>query len=412
MADVVHVVPPDFTKAAATVAQHIETAATPPRVPAPHPAPASPVDVAAAGAAGAIHTKIGSLSGQLAPKGPAIQQAGTSAAAALAAQDAANAARMPSVPNVPTPSAPSIQALDSHFKTAPPPPPPPPSDPLGRLGLPPYNPASLPPGEARRVYKIGELRIAEQDQQLAKQGVSLEERAKAASASRSALRSWIRSIQENQGDAANLNQTEPNMSWDEVVKKYQDQGLTGDDLWRKIIEKSSASRASVDDTFGVDPSNPGELPPIRPTNPNAIISAPPDLPPIAGSHPPTPVGPTILDHPPSTALPPTVLDHPPLPPWLADPSPPGFQISPTQPPPIFNWDMPDPPPVPAPMPPPGPPVGIYLPSITAPDLHAPTITPPTPQEAAGGIAAVLAALAALGAFLANGPKGLLAGGGG
>jgi hypothetical protein len=399
MADVVHIAPPDFTKAAATVAQHIETAATPPRAAAPPPAAASPVDVAAAGAAGAIQTKIGTLSGQLAPKGPAIQQAGTSAAAALAAQDAANSARMPSVPSVPTPSAPQIQALDHTWKKDPPPPPPP-SDPLGRLGLPPYNPASLPSDEARKVYGIGKLRIIEQDEQLAKQGVSLEDRAKIASASRNALRSWIRTIQADQTGAAGLDQTDPNMSWDEVVKKYQDQGFTGDDLWRRIIDKSVGSRASVDDMFGIDPKNPGELPPIRPTPPGApIISPPPNLPPIGQHPPPNPLPPNVFDHPPTTALPPTVLDHPPLPPWLQDPSPPGFQLTPSQPPPIFNWDMPDPPPAPPPMPPPaGPPVTI----------HMPTVAPPTPQEA-GVLGTVVAVLGVLGAFVLSG-GGILSGG--
>jgi hypothetical protein len=81
-----------------------------------------------------------------------------------------------------------------------------------------------------------------------------------------------------------------------------------------------------------------------------------------------------------------VLDHPPLPPWLQDPSPPGFHLTPSEPPPIFNWDMPDPPP-PAPhMPPPaGPPV----------NLHMPQIQPPTPQEAGiGGL--LLAIVGALG----------------
>jgi hypothetical protein len=400
MAAVINVKAPDLTTAAAVVAQHIETAAKPATAaaPTPHPA-ASPVDVAAHSAAGAIRTKMAAMSGELAPKGPQMQQAGATAAAALAAQDAANANKLPSVPTPPTPSTSGIQALDQTFKKAPPTPPPPPPDPLGRLGLPDYNPGSLPSDEARRVYGIGKLRITEQDEQLAKQGASLEERARAASESRSALRAWIRSIQQDQAGAGGLDQTDPHMTWDDVVKKYRDQGFTGDDLWHKILEKSVASRGSVDDFFGVDPKNPGELPPIRPSDPHYLISPPPNLPPIAGSHPPTPGGPTIFDHPPTTALPPTVLDHPPLPPWLADPSPPGFQISPTQSPPIFGWSTPDPPPLPAPMPPPaGPPITIPTPDIT-------------PQQAAGAGATLLAALAALGAFLAEGPRGLFAGGG-
>jgi hypothetical protein len=132
MADVVHVSAPDLTQAAATVAQHLDTAATPPRSLAPPPMAATPVDVAAAGAAGAIRAKTAALSTQLAPKGPEIQQTGAAAAASLLAQDATNAARLPSVPSVPTPTKPRINALDNRtFKQAPNPPPPgPPGNPF------------------------------------------------------------------------------------------------------------------------------------------------------------------------------------------------------------------------------------------------------------------------------------------
>jgi hypothetical protein len=100
-----------------------------------------------------------------------------------------------------------------------------------------------------------------------------------------------------------------------------------------------------------DPPLPG-----RPTNgPQTapIISSPPELPRI-GDHPPAAVPPTVLDHPPAAA-PPTVFDHPPLPPWLRDPSPPGFQVSPNQPAPNFDWDRPDP---------------------SSPTIHAPASEPP------------------------------------
>jgi hypothetical protein len=384
MAQVVNVHAPDLTQAAATVAQHLETAAKPATAAAPLHAAASPADVAASGAAGAIHTKMAALSTELAPKGPAMQQAGATAAAALQAQDAANAARLPDVPKPPTPSVPTpqIQAVDRTWKKDPPPPPP---GPLQRLGLPPYNWGSLSEEDARRVYAIGKLRIIERDEELQRQGASLEERARAASESRTALRQWIRDIQANRTLADWLDQNEPHLSWDDVLRKYQAQGLSGDDLWRKILEKSVDSREAVDAELGIDPKNPGALPPILPSKPEypplPTISAPPDLPSVGQHPPPGPLPPTVLNHPP-TPVPPTVLDHPPLPPWLQDPSPPGFHLTPSQPPPIFNWDMPDPPPAPPPMPPPaGPPV----------NLHMPSIQPPTPQEAgAGGLLAIIA----------------------
>jgi hypothetical protein len=397
MVDVVKVIPPALLTASSEAAAHAETAAAPRPAVVPIASPGSPADAAAATIATGMATKSAQISAKLAGKAPQVQAATQRGVAQLQGQDEQNATQIRQLgqglsPHNARPHG-GIQAVDNHtFKQDPPLPPPPPApgggepDPLGRLGLPPYNPASLPSDEARRVYGIGKLRIIEQDEQLASQGVSLEERARLASQSRNALRSWIRTIQADQAGADSLNQTDPNMTWDEVVKKYQSQGLTGDDLWRKIIEKSVGSRASVDQLFGIDPKNPGELPPIRPTAPGApIISPPPNLPPI-GEHPPPTTGPpTVFDHPPATAPPPTVLDHPGLPPWLQDPSPPGFHVTPSQPPDIFTWDQPDPlPPLPAPAPAPGPPLNIGPPPIT-------------PHEAEQG--GILAGLGAFGAWV-------------
>jgi hypothetical protein len=390
VAQPIKVRPPALLQAAQSAAVTAENAAAPHPGVVPVASPGSPADGAAATISAGMSARSGQLAAKLAGKGPQVQATTQSGVAQMQGQDARNATEIEQLAKGtsqnPRPHN-GIQLVDNHtFKQDPSLPPPGPgpaggSDPLGRLNLPPYNPASLPEDEARRVYGIGKLRIIEQDEQLAKQGVSLEERARIASGSRNALRSWIREIQANRTAADWLNQHERNLTWDDVVKKYQDQGLSGDDLWRKIIEKSVDSRAAVDAEFGVDPKNPGELPPILPTAPQyPTISPPPDLPPI-GQHPPVgPAPPTVFDHPPSTALPPTVLDHPPLPPWLQDPSPPGFHTTPSQPPDIFHWDMPDPaPPAPVVAPPTsaaGPPVNIHVPPVS-PD-----------QAAAGGLAAV------------------------
>jgi hypothetical protein len=131
MADVVQVKAPALVQTAATVAEHMETAAKPPAAAAPpHAAVSSPVDAAAAGASGAIHAKMAALSAEMAPRGPAIQQAGSAAAASLIAQDTANAARMPSIPSPPTPR---VQALDHSWKLGPDQPVPGPSDPNPRF---------------------------------------------------------------------------------------------------------------------------------------------------------------------------------------------------------------------------------------------------------------------------------------
>jgi hypothetical protein len=71
-----------------------------------------------------------------------------------------------------------------------------------------------------------------------------------------------------------------------------------------------------------------------------LINAPPQLPSTA--HPaPVPLPPTEVGHPP-VALPPThVVDPATLPPWLRNPSPPGFHVTPGTPSPIAPCDIPD-----------------------------------------------------------------------
>jgi hypothetical protein len=83
-----------------------------------------------------------------------------------------------------------------------------------------------------------------------------------------------------------------------------------------------------------------------------LISAPPQLP-LAAHPAPVPLPPPQVGHPP-VALPPTrVVDPATLPPWLQNPSPPGFHVTPSAPPPIAPFDRPEPT-EPAPMSPPAP----------------------------------------------------------
>jgi hypothetical protein len=119
----------------------------------------------------------------------------------------------------------------------------------------------------------------------------------------------------------------------------------------------------------------------------AIISRPPQLPPML-DHPlaaPLPLDP---GHPSVTVPPTQFVDPATLPPWLKDPSPPGFQLTPSQPPTIFAWDHPDPPPaVPAP--------------VTAPAQGGPAIAWPSPQDTAKAGAGVLAVVGGILGLLAH-----------
>lgn len=72
-----------------------------------------------------------------------------------------------------------------------------------------------------------------------------------------------------------------------------------------------------------------------------------DLPelPALGEHRPSTLLPLPDGHPPPASVGPTQFADPAdVPPWLKDPSPPGFAVSPVQPPPVFDWDGPEPPP--------------------------------------------------------------------
>lgn len=264
-----------------------------------------------------------------------------------------------------------VQLVDNKMrKDAPAPTPPSEPDPVGKLGLPDYSPGSLSGEEARGVYAQGELRMRELNDQLIKQGLSSEERAKVMFEQRNSLRSWVRDLMGDRDGAADVTAKNPNYTWDEIVAQRKARGLSGNDLYDSIIESSTRSRTSVNDALGIDPNRPPPLPPVYPPppvggagpGPAPLISAPPVLPPV-GEHPPVAVPPPVTDHPP-VALPPPVLDHPPLPSWLQDPSPPGFQIGPHESAPTFTSDLPSS----AAMPPPaGPPVTIPSPHVSPED---------------------------------------------
>lgn len=84
--------------------------------------------------------------------------------------------------------------------------------------------------------------------------------------------------------------------------------------------------------------------------PLPFVDDPPELPPVLGLPPSAPALPQP-GHPLPVPLSPTqVADPADLPPWLRDPSPPGFSVSPVQQPPVFGWDQPDAPSLPSPHP--------------------------------------------------------------
>jgi len=95
--------------------------------------------------------------------------------------------------------------------------------------------------EARQWYLSQEAKIPT----LLSKDASLEVQAKEAFSLRNQFRTDARKLMSDRATAKYLMIEEPNMSWNEVVQKYSDQGYKGDDLYKKIIQSSQKSRESV-----------------------------------------------------------------------------------------------------------------------------------------------------------------------
>lgn len=179
---------------------------------------------------------------------------------------------------------PQIQTVDRTWKRNPAPPPGTSTpDPVGKLGLPNYNSGSLSDEEARDVYAHGELRMRELNDQLIKQGLSAEERAKIMFDQRNSLRSWVRDLMRDRAEAADITAKNPNLTWAEIVAQRRARGLEGDALYDSIIESSTRSRTSVNDALGIDPQHPSPLPPVLPSAP-IEGAGPPSAAPGTGPH--------------------------------------------------------------------------------------------------------------------------------
>jgi Glu-tRNA(Gln) amidotransferase subunit E-like FAD-binding protein len=54
---------------------------------------------------------------------------------------------------------------------------------------------------------------------------------------------------------AKLTETEPNLTWEQIVQKQVDKGLSGDDIYLAIIRRSQKTRQSVNEALSVKPKN-------------------------------------------------------------------------------------------------------------------------------------------------------------
>ncbi len=80
---------------------------------------------------------------------------------------------------------------------------------------------------------------------------SLEQQAQQAFNLRNQFRTQARELMADRTLAESLYKTDPNMTWNQIINKYTNKGLSGDSLWQEIINASTRSRTSVNQGLGL-----------------------------------------------------------------------------------------------------------------------------------------------------------------
>jgi len=68
---------------------------------------------------------------------------------------------------------------------------------------------------------------------------------------RNLIRKMTRDAMSDTALATELNRTHPNMTWNQIVIRYQGRGLSGDTLWQAILDSSTRSNEAVNQAFGI-----------------------------------------------------------------------------------------------------------------------------------------------------------------
>ena len=101
--------------------------------------------------------------------------------------------------------------------------------------------------EARKWYLEQEAKIPG----MIDSSLSLEEQAKQAFNLRNKFRTEARELMADRATAESLYKTDPNWSWEKIVQKQVEKGLSGDDIYKEIIASSQRSRDAVNKSLGV-----------------------------------------------------------------------------------------------------------------------------------------------------------------
>ena len=102
--------------------------------------------------------------------------------------------------------------------------------------------------DARKWYLAQEAKIPD----MIDSDASLEEQARQAFELRNQIRSQARALMADRALAEQLNATEQNLTWNQILQKQIDKGLTGDDIYMAIIESAQRSRHSVNVSLGLE----------------------------------------------------------------------------------------------------------------------------------------------------------------
>ena len=79
----------------------------------------------------------------------------------------------------------------------------------------------------------------------------MEEQAKQAFDLRNQFRTQARLLMADTEKADKFFREEPNLTWEQILKKASDKGFTGDDIYHYIIDSSQRSRSSVNEELGL-----------------------------------------------------------------------------------------------------------------------------------------------------------------
>lgn len=110
------------------------------------------------------------------------------------------------------------------------------------------KPGTLSNVDTRKWYLEQEAKIPN----LIDHSLPLEQQAKQAFDLRNQYRMQARELMSDRQLAESLNATDPNLTWEQIIQKQIDKGLSGDDIYKAIIESSQRSRTSVNQLLGLE----------------------------------------------------------------------------------------------------------------------------------------------------------------